>query len=215
MNKAEEILYKLNADGFVEFENITTDNELVEICKNIGEIIPDSNGHLIKKLKPNSGIGKTKGTFSNRFGFGQFPLHTDTAFWATPVRYILLSSIQKSICPTYFVSKTSLFSQLDFERINEVEGAIFKIKIPNKQFYSSLLFREKDVEGLKYDPACMIAANKKAKHFVDKLENTKIEMEKINWTGNKAVIMDNWRVLHARGIAISDEERELSRIYIN
>ena len=40
-------------------------------------------------------------------------------------------------------------------------------------------------------------------------------MDEINWNGNKAVIFDNWKMLHARGAALRDENRELLRVYIN
>ena len=98
-------------------------------------------------------------------------MHTDTAFWTTPVRYVLLSSTIISSCPTLIVSMSSLFNQLDISNLNEIERAIFKIKIPNNQFYSSLIFRENKIKGIKYDSACMTPANRHAKCFVIKLKN--------------------------------------------
>jgi alpha-ketoglutarate-dependent taurine dioxygenase len=210
-----EILDKLEINGWIEIENITSDEDLIDISKSIGQIITHPSGHIINRLKPNNGNEKVKGTFSNRFGFGNFPLHTDTAFWTIPVRYVLLSSTRISSCPTFVVSTSSLFNQLNLSDLKEIERAIFKIKIPSNQFYSSLIFRENNIEGLKYDSACMVPANRQAKNFVDKLEKSKIRMNEINWSGNKAVIIDNWKMLHARGTAFRDENRELSRIYIN
>ena len=35
------------------------------------------------------------------------------------------------------------------------------------------------------------------------------------WTGHNAVIIDNWRFIHAREAAHEDKTRVLKRIYIN
>jgi alpha-ketoglutarate-dependent taurine dioxygenase len=215
MNNNKQLLNKLETQGWVEIENITSDNDLITLSRDIGEIVMHPNGHLINRLRPNNGSEKIKGTLSNRFGFGNFPLHTDTAFWPIPVRFILFSSTAISLCPTFLVSTSSLFNQLNLKEFKEIERAIFKIKTPNNQFYSSLIFRENNTEGLKYDSACMIPVNKQAKFFVNKIEKSEISMDEIHWSGNKAVVIDNWKMLHARGPALVNENRELSRIYIN
>ena len=205
----------LRTNGWIEINNISSDNDLVDIANEIGQIIPQRNGELIFNLTPSNGENSVKGTLSNRHGFNAFPLHTDTAYWPIPVRYILLSSKFPSCCKTLLTSATSILNQLDVRDREDAHKAIYKIKTTNSQFYSSLLFNENSVKGIKYDSACMFPANKSARAFVQKMGEVEIPLNEITWKGNNAIIIDNWKMLHGRGNALITEKRELKRIYIN
>jgi alpha-ketoglutarate-dependent taurine dioxygenase len=205
----------LRTNGWIEIDNISSDIDLVNISKEIGKIIPQQNGELIYKLTPSNGKSSVKGTFSNRYGFNSFPLHTDTAFWTVPVRYILLSSLYRSDCNTVLTSASSILNLLELKDRENAQRAIFKIKTTQSQFYSSLIFNERNDTGIKYDSACMFPANNFAKSFVQKLSESRIPVNEIKWKGNNAIIIDNWKMLHGRGAALIDEKRELKRIYIN
>ncbi len=212
MKMDDQMIDRLKTTGWVELNNVKSDDDIILISQGIGKIVPHSNGHSIFRLRPNDGRSATKGSYSNKYGFGSFPLHTDTAFWTIPVRYILFFSNDISTCPTLIVSADKIMAKVDRKH---VERAIFRIKTPQKQFYSSLIFRENDADGIKYDSTCMFPANQSAKTFVETLSKTKLETYSINWSGHKAVIIDNWKIFHGRGGASSTEFRELSRIYIN
>jgi alpha-ketoglutarate-dependent taurine dioxygenase len=211
----DQMLDKLESNGWLELENISSDHELIRISRTLGQIVLQGSDELIYKLNPNNGEKGIKGTFSNRFGYGYFPLHTDTAFWTIPVRYILLSATRISSCNTILTSASCLLDQLSVNERKEAERAIFKIKTIHSQFYSSLLFTENNIMGIKYDPTCMTPVNNCAKKFVKKMEEIKPNLKEIKWSGNNAVIIDNWKALHGRGIASINETRELKRIYIN
>ena len=65
----------------------------MKFALSIGNVIPHPNGELIDTLIPSDGKSSSKGSFSNRFGFGAFPLHTDAAFWPTPTKQMILFSM--------------------------------------------------------------------------------------------------------------------------
>lgn len=66
---------RLNIDGWMEIEHISTADELITFARRIGEIVPHPNGKLVNNLIPNNGQNSIPGTFSNRFGYGRFPTH--------------------------------------------------------------------------------------------------------------------------------------------
>ena len=206
----------LKEKGWTEIENISSDEDLIKIAKGLGQLTNHPNGQLIGKLKPKDGSNSIKGTFSNQYGYDAFPLHTDTAFWPKPVRYVLLGSKDKSICNSFIVSVSDIWKQMTEDDKKEARQAIYLIKTIHGKFYSSLLFRDSITEGLKYDPSCMQPLNKSAKKFQPKLEKalSEVNPKEIQWTGNKVVVIDNWRTLHGRRAAKADLKRELKRIYI-
>lgn len=215
MEISNTLLERIKSDGWTEVENIKSDSDLLVIAQMLGTTIPHPNGQTIFHLVPkNIGEG-INGTFSNKYGLGSFPLHTDTAFWPNPVRYILLSSSSISTCQTTITTLTSLLHQLSTNDIKLAERAIFKVKTNNTQFYTSLFFKNRNVQAIKFDNSCMFPANNFAKSFIQLLTEINIDVYKINWTGNKAVIIDNWKCLHGRSDAQMNEKRVLKRIYIN
>lgn len=209
------ILKELNLKGWTEVHGVTSDSDLLMIARNIGQIRPHTNNEIIFSLKPNKGEDKLKGTFSNIYGYNGFPLHTDTAFWNKPVRFILLSSYRSSKCQTILTSVDTLFGNFNLNEIKSAERAIFKVRTPHCQFYSSIIFKENGITGFKYDPNCMKPANYHGKQFVELINGKSIETINVKWSGNKAVVIDNWKMLHGRNAVDPNENRELKRIYID
>lgn len=215
MTKTE--LSILNDVGWVELNHSTKDDELISLALSIGEIEKHNNGGKIFTLKPKDGTYSVKGTFSNRYGYGEFPLHTDMAFHTRPVRYMMLSSDMASSSRTSILSTSDIFKQLNREDKYNAQRAVYKIKTSERSFFSSLIFTELGTQGMKYDPTCMIPANKSAKDIELKLREifAQVKPEYIEWTKGKILIIDNWRALHGRTCVNQEENRVLKRIYIN
>lgn len=208
-------LENLFLKGWIEIQNITSDSDLINLAHKVGNIIPHPNGDLIFRLIPQSGEKSIKGTFSNRYGFGNFPLHTDTAFWPKPAHYLILYSVEYSNCNTSLISFEEMLKELIFNDYGFVERAIFKVETIHSQFYTSLFFREDSIWGIKYDQSCMKPVNDSAKEFVKMIYEVKPKVTEINWKGTNAVIIDNWKMLHGRNSVNQLENRVLKRIYIN
>ena len=213
----EELYISLKEKGWAEFNSGSTDSELVSIASDIGNILNHPNGQMVFTLKPKLENDAIKGTFSGRHGLNNFPLHTDTAFYKKPVRYILMHSINPSNCDTTLLLKNSFWDLMTkSEKIN-AERAIYLVKTNREKFYTSFIFRENNEEGFKYDPSCMSPVNKYAKEFDQVFNKILLEIPLINikWSGNKTIIIDNWNTLHGRKSVQNDIKRELKRIYIN
>ena len=78
-------------------------------------------------------------------------------------------------------------------------------------------FRYKDTTIWRYDADLMIPANSDAleiKKIIDPLVRSD-DTEFIEWKENMAVIIDNWTVLHGRGVEPQDENvRVIERLYV-
>ena len=206
----------LNSKGWIEFENVSCDDELISIAQVYGQLKIHTNNNVIQILKPKDGLQAIKGTFSNLYGFGVFPYHTDVAFWAKPAHFMLLSSTNANQCNTLVVSLTDIWDVLSEKDKQYFEKAIFVVKTIHSSFYSTLIFKEYGNICIRYDPSCMIPINESAKRVIPILKNifSEIQTHQIKWTGNKAVIINNWRTLHGRSSAENDLTRNLKRIYI-
>lgn len=207
----------MDKKGVVEIESNSTDNELISIASAVGDIVEHPNGQTVFTLTPKTSKNTVKGTFSNRFGFNEFPIHTDTAFLPKPVRYVLFHTVGKSTCDTTLVNINQILDCLTSKELSLLERAVFVVKTNQTSFYASLFFGNNSKEGFRYDPTCMSPTNKSAKKIEPILQNVlaKIVPYNITWSGNKTVIIDNWKSLHGRSAIGNDTERQLKRIYIN
>ncbi|MDO3695991.1 TauD/TfdA family dioxygenase [Wenyingzhuangia sp. chi5] len=215
MTKNEHI--SLKTKGWTEFKSGSSDNELISIASEIGKILKHPNGQNIFNLRPILKDKAIKGTFSNKHGLDEFPFHTDTAFLKKPARYILMHSEKPSNCNTTIISRIDFWDLLSQIDKSNAERAIYLVKTNSEIFYTSFIFRENNIEGIKYDPSCMFPFNKYAKIFDKTFQQilSIIQYENIKWSGNKTVLIDNWKSLHGRKSVKEDTERELKRIYIN
>ena len=207
---------ELKRNGWVQIEGVDSKEDLLSIASYLGIIKPHPNGESVFCLKPSDGKAAVKGTFSNVFGCSEFPLHTDTAFWTIPARYLVLGMIEQSDCDTHIISTSDIFSKLGDEVSKLARTSIYMIDTIEEKKYSSLYFKYQSQTGFKFDANCMKPINRDAKLFHSKIMEcfTDLKTTPIIWSGNKAVVLDNWNTLHGRR-AVSDTEnnRKLFRIY--
>lgn len=203
--------------GFLEIGEISSKNELLRLASSIGKIIPHPNGEKLYSLSPSAGKKSVKGTFSNKFGLSEFPLHSDTAFWSQPPRYIVMGMIGVSSCNTQLIAWSEIFSLLSAQAKIYANSATYLIDTIEGKKYASLLFSVNGVRGFRFDPCCMKPQNKAARRFHEEMIEIqqKLNTKKIVWTGEKAVVIDNWKYLHGRSsVSANEDKRELLRIYI-
>jgi len=208
---------ELERTGWVQIEGIESKNDLLSIAEILGTIKPHPNGDLIFCLTPSDGKTSVKGTFSNVFGYSDFPLHTDTAFWSIPARYLVLGMFNQSDCHTQVIRSSDVFNKLGSEISKLVKNSIYMINTLEGKKYASLYFKHKSQTGFKFDSNCMKPVNIAAKLFHSKMMGIfqNLEVTNISWSGNKAIILDNWVTLHGREtVPSTDINRQLFRVYI-
>lgn len=213
----DEIKSNLLREGWSSFELMQDDKALIEISAKFGTLIPDNNGQIIQYLKPKEKSEAIKDSFSYNFEYSAFPFHTDTAFWPIPIRCIVMKSENKSSCETFLFDSEQIFSDLCDRDILVLKKAVFLLKNKSVQKYTSLIVNDNGKRGIRYDPNIMFPVNHFANlsiHIIKKCLETQ-SIIKFEWTGNNALLLDNWRFLHSRGDATNDKTRLLKRIYLN
>jgi hypothetical protein len=208
--------FELEARGWMRVRGVANRSNLLELARSIGCPVPAPTGELVKELTVKGNAAARKGTFSGIYGEGQFPLHTDTAFWPRPSRYIVLRACGDIRRCTTVLKFQDLVSEKDAE-LGAVNRSVWLLRTPSRAFYCSLRFRSENASGWRYDSQCMSPANEAARNAKHVLEYqlTRLRPECINWSPGLAVILCNWVVLHGRGPAPPDEGgRILERIYV-
>jgi alpha-ketoglutarate-dependent taurine dioxygenase len=80
-----------------------------------------------------------------------------------------------------------------------------------------MYFEHDGQSGLRYDPNCMVPANKAAREVDEFLRPRcfQIDGNRIEWQPNRVAVIPNWSYLHARGLSgHNDLDRVIERIYI-
>ena len=196
-------------------DGVTSNEALLEVAKDFGTPLRAPNGEIIKRLRPSNASSSIPKTFTDRFGCGQFPLHTDTAFWTPPVRYILCRVTGDFRRTTQVLPFTQITRDVP---ANLLQEAVWKILTPRHAFYCSMLLRVGGICGYRYDSNCMRPANNSARELDSRLQDAIVDHqpESIQWTDGLAVVVDNWQILHGRGSPPKDEqERNFFRIYVS
>jgi alpha-ketoglutarate-dependent taurine dioxygenase len=212
-----EILVK---EGWVK-KNLksTSKSELIEIGRKLGEPVSSrAKGDLVDELRPLAQIKANRNSLSSLYGTGSFPLHTDTAYKRTPVRYILLYA-KKTGAGNRVTFLTDGFQSIDNNvSKTELESTVFKIKNGKYSFLGSMLCRSDLGEYfIRLDQGCMVPATRESRvvfhTYLESLDQQpKIE---VNWEEGDLLIIDNWRMLHGRGPSLSyDADRLLYRMNV-
>jgi hypothetical protein len=148
----------------------------------------------VKRLRA-SGFGElSANSLTSRYGLGAFPPHTDFATYDNPPEYIGL------FCPVNRNGVTLLYdTNHDAYSINEVDrSALFRVLNGRHRFLSRFSTRVGSRHQIRYNGDCMepVDANSLA---VQKKVSMWHPTATVDWSKTSWLIIDNWRILHARG----------------
>jgi hypothetical protein len=210
-------LTELELRGWTRVPNIGGQALLLDLARSIGFPVASPTGELVKEIRVTPNFRARARTLSAVYGRGEFPLHTDTAFWPTPARYIVLRVRGDTRRYTKLRAFEEVLSNCGGRILTLVDQSIWRVRGATSSFYCTLSYRLQGRTVWRYDNECMFPANRAAREVKGIFEvlmkgNTE---ERISWSGDDAVILSNWRVLHGRGPAPQDEdERILERVYV-
>jgi hypothetical protein len=193
---------------------IKSDKELIELAYSLGQPISSRvNSTIIDHLVPTESSDAHPQSLSANFGIGNFPFHTDGAYFKIPPRFIIMRYLNGIPKPTPTVICD--LNQLNSEDKGYLKHSIWKVKSRNNEFLSTIL--SDDETFFRYDRCVMtpvISIKQNESYFesmIDELPKTEI-----NWTINKVVIINNWTTLHTRP-KIKEQEvsnRTIQRIMV-
>lgn len=210
-----EVFKELENHGIAVVDGIRSEDDLIALAAELGSIRLNPDGRAVARLRPSRGSKALKGTFSHSYGLSPFPMHTDTAFLSVPVRYVILGMISVSSCSTTYLHFERILRASSTNLMSLAQRAIYLSKTFEECKYLGATFTRNGQVGIRFDSNIMRPANTHARDFHDSAMHLvdSASLGEIDWSGNKAVVLDNWKMLHGRSAAL-DERRELLRIYV-
>jgi hypothetical protein len=191
---------------------ISPDSSLLEIGRALGEPIPSrSNGPLVDILRVIDAKDAKGRSLSARYGTGAFPWHTDMAHIRIPPRFVVMRSLSKhEIRPTFLFDSKYLCR-------NEKEEAGLRTEVwlvnGGRGCFLSPILNDTILPGaqiFRYD-ACVMrpmwTGGGQSMALVKALDNQRASAV-IDWRPGLCLVLDNWRMLHARAPRPDQPEHE-------
>ncbi|MBT1705273.1 TauD/TfdA family dioxygenase [Chryseosolibacter indicus] len=159
---------------------------------------------------------KAKMSLTSKYGMGEFPFHTDVAYWPMPAKYLAFYCLNPGQGGRV-TRIINLESKLDeFAKVIGQKSDLFVIKKRAKPFYTKLINGSKHDRWIRWDQEIMspVIEPKISSRINEYISQQ--EAFNIHWKPDMLVIIDNRRMLHARGNSdVIDSDRILKRIFIN
>jgi hypothetical protein len=152
---------------------------------------------------------------SAQYGLNALPFHVELSHRQLPCRYFLLGCIDPGSpgAPTMLLDWRNL--GLSSEEFSLLESAPIVVRTGRRSFYSTVL--SPDRTFLRYDPGCIEAVDERGRTAL-KLLRDRLARAAPNiheWQRGEMLIVDNWRMLHARGPSEESSSRRLTRILVD
>lgn len=179
-------------------------NELVQFLQKRRFVVSNTSLQIkhASNARPN--------TLSAKYGSAGFPFHTDFAFRAMPPRYILLLNATNSV-----FHRPTLIARLDMlapSLRNLVRSSVWKLVTLQKRYLVSGQFMRNGQVVWRWDCDFLAPVNKEAHEAFQSAPMAMGEIaQPIVWSGQSAVLIDNWNCVHARGEEQINAQEELSR----
>lgn len=210
------LLGALDESGYALFGAVCADN-VQRLGELLGEIRVDPRSpQSVRDIRPQTLYEAKPNTLSSRYGAGGFPFHTDVAHWEEPARYVLLYCEQpgSGARPTHLQNTWVWTLSPDDKSAALTE--VWKTGHLRPQLCTVGRLGSRGL-ALRFDEACMqpmtAGARKLRRTLVDQIR--KCHVIDVNWTARMLLIIDNHRMLHARGRARQlDRDRVLKRALI-
>jgi len=210
------LLQDLRSRGY-HYERDMPIEDCLAIANLLGKPVGDvRNPEPVRFITPQGTTIAKANTLSSRYGLGEFPFHTDAAYWQVPPELILFCSVSAGSGkrPTLLVDPRQW--RLSESERRALYNEVWKV-IGRKPFLCTVATEDGGDMRLRFDEACMVPVTVGA-HSVHVRVKACIEescVEVVNWREGDLLIVDNCRLLHARGRAEQDDEdRILARVLI-
>jgi alpha-ketoglutarate-dependent taurine dioxygenase len=210
---------ELLQNGWIEFMcDLSTDS--LAIARQFGEPLPSRRGGpLVDCLMPKKQEDAHPRSISAIYGTGEFPFHTDGAYMRVPPRFMLLRFIEgKSDRTTLLLDAYAL--PFSAEERREMFRDVWVVNGGRGRFLTTV-FNNSLVSGstiVRHDRGCMRPAHPAFNRAADILDlrSREIKSVRINWKVGHTLVLDNWRMLHARGSSSLEgvERRVLERVLV-
>jgi alpha-ketoglutarate-dependent taurine dioxygenase len=196
-----------------------SEDELTGLAVSLGEpIAARLGGPVLQELVPIETSAAPRKSLSAVHGVEPFPFHTDGAHYRRPPRWIVMRCVDPGPGgrPTLLVDGARL--PLGARQWRDIERAVWWVRSGARSFPASIMTRSHQGTLLRYDRGCMEPSVPEFARVGGVLESAIEASEhiRLTWKPNDVVVVDNWRILHARGAAsrLDRGARRLQRILV-
>jgi alpha-ketoglutarate-dependent taurine dioxygenase len=209
-------MHALERDGYSLVHAVDLAS-LPEIARALGQPIPDPRERvLVKDIRPQPKELANANTLSSRYGMGAFPFHTEAAYLPIAPRFLLVYCVDPGIGerPTLLLDGRKLLRRMPSLR----RPATWLVKAGRRPFLTHALTpNPMRTLCIRYDRECLFPRGPAAQ-LEENIIRAFIAEESpitIDWHEADLLIIDNTRLLHARGSADeTDRNRWLKRVLV-
>jgi hypothetical protein len=190
-------------------------DQIHKLAWHLGRPLRGRKGGLVEQLTPTRCESAELRSLSAIHGQTSFPLHTDGAHLLEPPRFLILACTELGSAPMPTVMARFKDLKIDDQEKARCAAGVFLIKNGRRSFYSSVY--DPSRLFIRFDQGCMFPANEEAQHVTQLISKRLGEVRSaIHWQKGLVVIIDNWCVLHGRGLghSIASTDRQLLRVSI-
>ncbi len=210
----------VDREGCIFIEGYEPGRPSTEIAPMFGKVLSVwDDDDPVQELVPIGQHDAAPNTYSGIFGRDQFPFHTDLAHWRDPPRYLMLRCVKGyADIPTPVIDGHDLVQAIGTDLLNR---ALVKPRRPRGGSFSMLTLREPEGNRaalLRWDEVYLKPASKIGEQAFARI---KVEIDSRNAIENTltepgdTLIIDNWRMLHARApVPAGREDRLIERTYL-
>jgi alpha-ketoglutarate-dependent taurine dioxygenase len=209
---------QLLGDGF--WVGVARDeDELLRAATRLGAPVPvRPGGPVLQELTPIKAEDAPPHSLSSAHGVGAFPFHTDAAHHRRPPRWVVLRCADPGAENRSTLLADALRLAFAERQWRALERTVWWVRSGGRGFPASIVKRARDGIRIRYDRGCMtpadLAFTLAGEFFEQALRQ--ISHVRLEWQRNDMVIIDNWRMLHARAAAegLDAGSRRLQRILV-
>jgi alpha-ketoglutarate-dependent taurine dioxygenase len=211
---------RVQKDGWLKSTMMETGDNLhaamERIARSLGNPIPGRAGRMIEPMMPTMKTGANAKSLSVVHGLGSFPMHTDGAHLPQPPRFVVLVCATPGTAPV----PTTLLRFRDLRASEQerdlLEAAPFLVRNGRRCFYSTISSRSRPF--IRFDEGCMVPQGTEAQASAKLIARraTEVGVTTVYWRSGDVLIIDNWNVLHGRGLAgtQASPDRKLFRVSV-
>jgi alpha-ketoglutarate-dependent taurine dioxygenase len=193
-------MIELERHGYLVMRDVS-EMDLISSVQHLGGIRVDPRSpQAVRDIRPQPLQFAKENTLSSRYGTDAFPFHTDTAHWDRPARYLALYCVDPGEGKRATLLLDTRQWNLDDAEADLACRALWKTGHLRPQL---CMLAEKQESGLafRYDMDCMQPMTNEAHKLKDLIEARILcsAQRSIEWEPECLLIIDNQRMLHARG----------------
>lgn len=209
------VLRQIQELGYADLGTTDKSEPTLRVAERTGSSIGANVFGSVERLGVTKLGAKGPNTYGGVFGLAELPLHTDLAHWFRPPRYVLLRCIDGS---PYVSTRILDRSQVEREITPKLmQRAVFSPRRPldGKLYLLRMLTRD----AIRWDDLFLIPKNAAAHEVKARMASpalTRQAQEIFLAQPGRAILLDNWRVLHGRSAVPKDSlSRQLDRVYLD